>query len=101
FLSFNPGEITSVAEGDLGERALAASAYVPPSYAPEARHRIEIYRKLAQASEIVAVESFEREVRDRFGPPPEPVKLLIRVTELKIIAAERAVSTIEVKADKL
>jgi transcription-repair coupling factor (superfamily II helicase) len=51
FLGFNPGEIGAVAEGELGERDLVAAAYVPPSYAPEARHRIEIYRKLAQASE--------------------------------------------------
>ena len=42
-----------------------------------------------------------RELRDRFGPLPPPVELLLLVAELKIIASEKAVSAIEVKDDKL
>jgi len=41
------------------------------------------------------------ELRDRFGPPPPPVELLLAVTELKILAGEKNVTVIEVEEDKL
>jgi transcription-repair coupling factor (superfamily II helicase) len=47
------------------------------------------------------LQSLEKEIRDRFGPVPAPVGLLIQVAELKVMAAERNIATIEVKEDKL
>ena len=43
----------------------------------------------------------QRELRDRFGPLPAPVELLLQVTELKILGGERKVTVIETKDDKL
>jgi transcription-repair coupling factor (superfamily II helicase) len=43
----------------------------------------------------------EKELRDRFGPLSPPVSLLLQVAELKILAAERRVTSIEVKEDRL
>ena len=40
-------------------------------------------------------------MRDRFGPLPPAVELLLQVAELKILASEKAVTVIEVKDDKL
>ena len=40
-------------------------------------------------------------MRDRFGPLPPPVELLLAVGELKILASEKAVTVIEVEDDKL
>jgi transcription-repair coupling factor (superfamily II helicase) len=77
------------------------SASLPHNYVTEPQHRIEIYRKLAQANEKSALENLRTELRDRFGPLPPPVELLLLVAELKIIASEKAVSAIEVKDDKL
>ncbi len=74
---------------------------LPHNYITEPRHRIEIYRKLAQASEKSALESLQKELRDRFGPLPPPVELLLLVAELKILASEKSVTAIEVKDDKL
>ena len=42
-----------------------------------------------------------KELRDRFGPLPPPVELLLHVAELKILAGEKSVTAIEVKDDKL
>jgi transcription-repair coupling factor (superfamily II helicase) len=81
--------------------ALRNSASLPHNYVTEPQHRIEIYRKLAQANEKSALESLQKELRDRFGPLPPPVELLLLVAELKILASEKAVSAIEVKDDKL
>ena len=74
---------------------------IPHNYVTEPQHRIEIYRKLAQAGEKPALESLQKELRDRFGPLPSAVELLLQVAELKILASEKSVTNIEVKEDKL
>ena len=74
---------------------------MPHNYVTEPQHRIEIYRKLAQATDKAALENLQKELRDRFGPLPPPVELLLQVAELKILASEKSVTAIEVKDDKL
>jgi transcription-repair coupling factor (superfamily II helicase) len=74
---------------------------LPHNYVTEPQHRIEIYRKLAQATEKAALENLSEELRDRFGPLPPPVELLLAVGELKILASEKSVTAIEVEEDKL
>jgi transcription-repair coupling factor (superfamily II helicase) len=92
---------SSPSVGASWNSALRNSASLPHNYVTEPQHRIEIYRKLAQANEKSALESLQKELRDRFGPLPPPVELLLLVAELKILASEKAVSAIEVKDDKL
>ena len=76
-------------------------ASLPHHYVPAPQHRIEIYRKLAQATDKPALEALEKELRDRFGPMPASVELVLAVTELKILASGKSVTVIEVKAEKL
>jgi transcription-repair coupling factor (superfamily II helicase) len=78
-----------------------ASAYIPFRYIADARQRIEIYRKLAQATDKDGLRSLEQELRDRFGPLPPPLELLLLVAELKVLASERGVTVIEVQEDRL
>jgi transcription-repair coupling factor (superfamily II helicase) len=78
-----------------------ASAYIPFNYISDSRQRIEIYRKLAQATEQESVRSLEKELRDRFGLVPAPLGLLLQVAQMKVLAAERGITTIEVKEDRL
>ena len=77
------------------------SAFLPHHYVTEPHHRIEIYRKLAQATDKAALDALQKELRDRFGPLPPAVDLLLAVGELKILASEKGVSSIEVEEDKL
>jgi transcription-repair coupling factor (superfamily II helicase) len=74
---------------------------LPHNYITEPHHRIEIYRKLAQAGEKPLLDALQKELRDRFGPLPPPVELLLAVGDLKILAGEKAVTAIEVEEDKL
>jgi transcription-repair coupling factor (superfamily II helicase) len=78
-----------------------AAAYIPFRYIADARQRIEIYRKLAQATDQAGLRSLKQELRDRFGPLPPPLELLLRVAELKVLAGEQGITVIEVKEDKL
>jgi transcription-repair coupling factor (superfamily II helicase) len=79
----------------------APQASLPGDYITESHRRIEIYRKLAQANEKSALENLQKELRDRFGPIPPPVELLLQIAELKILASDKSVTVIEVANDKL
>ena len=78
-----------------------APAYLPLDYIREPAQRLEIYRRLAQATDRTALDAVKRELTDRFGPPPAPVELLLSVGELKLLAAGRGVTGMEVIEDKL
>lgn len=91
FLSVNADEATKE----------KPAACFPARYIPEARQRIEIYRKLAQANDAPSLRALKDELRDRFGPLPEPVELALKVADLRIIAAQKNVTLIETQEDKL
>ncbi len=78
-----------------------APAYLPLSYITDPRLRIEVYRKLAQSTDKSALQKISQELRDRFGPLPRAVDVLLQVAELKLIASEKAVTVIETREDKL
>jgi transcription-repair coupling factor (superfamily II helicase) len=80
---------------------ISHSAFIPFKYISDSRQRIEIYRKLAQAGDKPALQSLEKEIRDRFGPLPPALQLLLLVGELKILANDRDITSIEVKEDRL
>jgi transcription-repair coupling factor (superfamily II helicase) len=80
---------------------LGDASTLPENYVTEPHHRIEIYRKLAQATDKPALENLAKELRDRFGALPPAAELLLQIGELKILASEKAVTAIEVEEDKL
>jgi transcription-repair coupling factor (superfamily II helicase) len=112
FLALSPGEESpkSKVQGPKsggGERESEsrvthhASAYIPFRYISDSRQRIEIYRKLAQVTDQAGLRSLKQEMRDRFGPLPPPLELLLHVAEIKVLASERGITVIEVQDDKL
>ncbi|MDP6795726.1 MAG: transcription-repair coupling factor [Verrucomicrobiota bacterium] len=76
-------------------------AYLPFNHIPEMRQRIILYRKLAGLSDATELAALKEEIRDRFGPIPKPVERLLRVAELKVLAAAKSVTGIEAKGDKI
>lgn len=80
---------------------LGDAGSLPENYVTEPHHRIEIYRKLAQANEKSLLDALQKELRDRFGPLPPAAEMLLAVGELKILASEKGVTSIEVEDDKL
>jgi transcription-repair coupling factor (superfamily II helicase) len=105
-----PREVATYASGDRVSRPDPSvsrstprreSASIPLTYVADAKQRIEVYRKLAQITDPEDLLRLKAELRDRFGPLPAPVELLLQVAAIKYIAAERGVSVIESKDDKL
>ena len=77
------------------------SAVIPLKYISDSHQRIEIYRKLAEIGDAPAIERMRAELKDRFGPLPRPVELLLQIAGLKVLASERGVTSIETREDKL
>jgi transcription-repair coupling factor (superfamily II helicase) len=100
-VSTSRSEIENPSRKVVSATGVAHTAALPHNYVTEPHHRIEIYRKLAQANEKPLLDALQKELRDRFGPLPPPVELLLAVGELKILACEKVVTAIEVEDDKL
>ncbi|MBI5366958.1 MAG: transcription-repair coupling factor [Planctomycetes bacterium] len=65
---------------------LKLEARVPESYAPTERQRVEIYRKLCRAASPEDVAAIGAELADRYGPAPAPVRRLLEMTEVRVLA---------------
>src|SRR5262249_40613640 len=72
-------------------------AFLPRPYVPGQRLRIEVYRRLARLRQPERVEEFRQELRDRFGPPPEPVEWLLRPAEPRRPAAKGHAPTVHLE----
>ena len=72
-------------------------AYLPRDYVPGQKLRIEVYRRLARVRRLERLEDFRQELRDRFGPLPEPAEWLLRLAELRLLAAHWQVATIHLE----
>jgi transcription-repair coupling factor (superfamily II helicase) len=76
-------------------------AYIPLSYINDSRQRVEIYRRIAELNDKPTLEKLRAEMTDRFGKLPDPVELLLQVSDLKILAASKNITAIESRGSKL
>jgi transcription-repair coupling factor (superfamily II helicase) len=76
---------------------LRVSAYLPEDYVPQERERLAAYRRLASARGADEVARVEEELRDRYGPLPEPARNLVQVAALREMA--RALGVLSVMRD--
>jgi transcription-repair coupling factor (superfamily II helicase) len=72
-------------------------AFLPRDYVPGQRLRIELYRRLARIRRPERLADFRQELRDRFGPIPEPAEWLLRLAELRLLAARWQVASVHLE----
>ncbi len=94
FVAFSEGEHLAHIEARL-------PAYIPTSYIPGATDRIPAYRQLATLSNLKELQALEKQWRDRFGRPPEPVINLLLCSQLKLQAHRSGITNLEIKDNKL
>lgn len=88
-------------EASFSENRAALPAFLPGGFIEDSRLRIGAYRSVAEVLDREGVASLRASWRDRFGPLPAPAENFLRLTELKLAAAEKRVSLVETRGDKL
>ena len=78
-----------------------APAFLPQSYIAESQPRIQAYRRLAEVTTQEQLEALRKTWRDRFGVLPKAAENLLVMTEIKLAAAARRMSVVEVRDDKV
>lgn len=79
----------------------AKSAVIPASYLEDENLRFTMYRKIASAVTEREINNLREELRDRFGPIPEPLDRLLKIARLRIVAAGKKIQSIEVQGEKI
>ncbi len=94
------GEALAAVRGETEEELpevrieLPVNAHLPHDYVPDERLRLMAYTSLAQASTEEQIEEFVAEMLDRYGPLPDPVKVLIEVAQLRLLARSAGLTEI-------
>jgi transcription-repair coupling factor (superfamily II helicase) len=74
---------------------LHSSALLPSDYLPDVHTRLIMYKRIANAPDIQALDDIQVEMIDRFGLLPKQAKALIQLAELKLKAAPLGIRKIE------
>jgi len=73
---------------------LPGDAAVPPTYVPDDRQRMELYRRFAVAPDAAAVDAALAEAKDRYGPPRRQVESLAKLARVRILGERLGVTRI-------
>jgi transcription-repair coupling factor (superfamily II helicase) len=63
---------------------VTVDAYVPSDYVTYEQAKIELHRRIAGAHELSDVGALREELKDRFGPVPEPLQRLLQLQEARL-----------------
>jgi transcription-repair coupling factor (superfamily II helicase) len=74
---------------------LRLPALIPEDYLPDVDLRLVLYKRIANARDLKALEEIKVEMIDRFGPLPEPAKHLFVLAELRQEAERLGIVKIE------
>ena len=80
---------------------IAADAFLPEAYIPDAAGRIEAYKRIAAIETADDAEDVLDELIDRYGDPPKSVQSLVDVSLVRVTAARVGVVEITQKGSEL
>lgn len=76
-------------------------AYIPTQYISDSKQKVEIYKKIANASSLAAVELVNDEIVDRFGTEPQAVLNLIDIARIKAWAKQIGFASISKEKNEI
>lgn len=76
---------------------IPVDARLPEDYINEVSLRMEIYQRLGEAISWEEITELWNELKDRFGPPPEPAKWLYHLSRLRVYAARHGFTLIKIE----
>jgi transcription-repair coupling factor (superfamily II helicase) len=78
---------------------LGLSAFIPESYLPDERLRLEVYHRLAEVEKEKDLKDLKAEILDRFGFPPPEVENLFKAVEIRLLAEELGIGEVKVRKE--
>jgi transcription-repair coupling factor (superfamily II helicase) len=91
-------DFLSLSPSDAGAQH---SALIPIQYIDDERLRVSMYRRIAETGFVKEVRSLRKAFRDRFGPLPAECERLLKLAELRILAAGQSIRSIQVEDGKI
>jgi transcription-repair coupling factor (superfamily II helicase) len=76
-------------------------AYLPPDYIPFEAAKIDVHRRISGAPDTGELRALRDELRDRFGPVPEPVENLMELQRARIELGALGARTVEFRGGRL
>ena len=80
---------------------LSLSTAIPDAYVPSRARKLETYRRIAELRSLDALAELVTELRERYGPAPEPVRNLLYGVEVKLRAARAGATEVRVRGPEL
>ncbi|WP_019853039.1 transcription-repair coupling factor [Actinopolyspora mortivallis] len=80
---------------------LPVDAHIPHDYVPGERLRLEAYRKIAASADEKDLEAVRGELTDRYGPLPEPVERLLKVTAFRQVCRAHGVTEVTLQGSSV
>lgn len=74
---------------------IGVDAYLPEDYIQDGLTRISLYQRIARIASAADVESIRQELLDRFGPVPAPAEMLMKVSEIGLLAGRMRVQGLQ------
>ena len=75
-------------------------AYLPDDYVVAQEAKLDIYRRLSRVESHAAIEEIRAELRDRFGPLPDPAHAMLAAVQLRLAGGALGVEGILVRGDE-
>ncbi len=73
------------------------SAYIPEDYVEDGHQRLSLYKRLSSSHQIGDLALLHGETQDRYGPLPDPVERLFEVMQIKLLATQLRIDTVEAR----
>ena len=77
------------------------SASLPETYIPYERHRVNLYKRLANIMKLNEIDDITAELKDKFGAIPDVTENFLAFSRLKLRFAKSGYTTLRVKKKKV
>jgi transcription-repair coupling factor (superfamily II helicase) len=74
---------------------------IPETYVSNVAERINLYARLDRLQDETALQAFQKELQDRFGPLPLPVQVLTQLVKLRWLAQRLGLTKLKLKNESM
>jgi transcription-repair coupling factor (superfamily II helicase) len=75
--------------------------YFPEDYISSPNEKVIIYHRLLNLDNLQLIDNLIDELRDRFGPLPEPAEKLVEMVKIKKLASQLYIKTVKIRKQQM